>query len=106
MVYLLHRQASRTLNLLSKVKMTVNHSLPCITVKYSNSTYKASHKRNSDKTYRKSTPTDFELTEFDNAKQAAQNLLDSWDIRGGDNGWGIVSAGHCSDSWYFIAQCV
>ena len=85
--------------------MTPNYSLPCLIVKYSNGSYKASHKRNSDKTYRKTTSINHELSDFGNAKQAAQNLLDSWDIKGGSNGWQIVSAGHDSNNWFFIAEC-
>lgn len=79
-------------------------SLPCITVKYlrSNGTYKASHKRDSNKTLRKATAGNSEFTDFENAKEAAINLTKVWEI--GAKDWSVVSAGHDSDNWFFIMQ--
>ena len=82
----------------------VNYSLPCVTVTYSNSSYKATHKRDQDRTFRKTNPTNFELSEFDNAKKAAQDLIDSWELVGSGDGWEITAAGHDADKWYFIAK--
>jgi len=83
----------------------VNYSLPCITVTYSNSSYKATHKRNQEKTFRKTNPTDFDLSEFENAKKTAQDLTKSWELIGnGVKGWEITAAGHDADKWYFIAK--
>ena len=83
----------------------VNYSLPCVTVTYSNSKYKAVHKRDQDRTFRKTNPTDFDLSEYENAKKAAQDLIDSWELIGnGVNGWEIIAAGHDADKWYFIAK--
>ena len=81
-------------------------SLPCIIVKYSrsNGTYKASHKRDSNSTLRKATAGNSELTDFENAKQAALNLTKVWNL--GSQEWAIASAGHDSDNWFFIAQCI
>ena len=84
---------------------SVNYSLPCITVTYSNSKYRAAHKRDQDRTFRKTNPTDFDLSEFENAKKAAQDLTNSWELIGnGVKGWEIVGAGHDADKWYFIAK--
>jgi len=80
----------------------INYSLPCISVTYKNGKYKATHKRNNEKTYRKNKPTDFELSEFMNARTVAEDLINSWDLVSTD-GWEIVSSGHDSDKWYFIA---
>ena len=82
----------------------VNYSLPCITVTYSNSSYKATHKRDQDSTFRKTNSTNFELSEFANAKKAAQDLIDSWELVGSGDGWEITAAGHDADKWYFIAK--
>ena len=82
----------------------VNYSLPCITVTYSNSSYKATHKRDQDRTFRKTNSTNFELSEFANAKKAAQDLIDSWELVGSGDGWEITAAGHDADKWYFIAK--
>ena len=84
----------------------VNYSLPCIVVKYSrtSSTYRASHKRDSNTTLRKSTAGNSDLTDFENAKQAALTLTKVWNF--GSQEWAISSAGHDSDSWFFTAQCV
>ena len=82
----------------------VNYSLPCITVTYSNSSYKATHKRDQDRTFRKTNPTDFSLSEFENAKKAAQDLINSWELVGSGDGWEITAAGHDADRWYFIAK--
>ena len=83
---------------------SANYSLPCITVTYSNSKYRAAHKRDQDRTFRKTNPTDFSLSEFENAKKAAQDLIDSWELVGSGDGWEIVGAGHDADKWYFIAE--
>ena len=82
----------------------VNYSLPCVTVTYSNSSYKATHKRDQDRTFRKTNPTDFSLSEFENAKKAAQDLINSWELVGSGDGWEITAAGHDADRWYFIAK--
>tara|TARA_R100001463_G_scaffold126284_1_gene183916 strand:- start:567 stop:836 length:270 start_codon:yes stop_codon:yes gene_type:complete len=83
----------------------INYSLPCISVSYSNGKYKATHKRNQDKTFRKTNPTDFELSEYENAKKTAQDLTDNWELIGnGVKGWEIKAAGHDADKWYFIAE--
>ncbi len=83
----------------------INYSLPCVVVTYSNGKYKATHKRNEEKTFRKTNPTDFDLSEYENAKKTAQDLIDSWELIGsGVNGWEIVGAGHDADKWYFIAK--
>ena len=83
---------------------SVNYSLPCITVTYSNSSYKAVHKRDQDRTFRKTNPTNFDLSEVGNAKKAAQDLIDSWELVGSGDGWEITAAGHDADKWYFIAK--
>ena len=83
---------------------SANYSLPCITVTYSNSSYKATHKRDQDRTFRKTNSTNFELSEFANAKKAAQDLIDSWELVGSGDGWEITAAGHDADKWYFIAK--
>ena len=83
----------------------INYSLPCVVVTYSNGKYKATHKRNQEKTFRKTNSTDFNLSEFENAKKTAQDLADSWELIGsGVNGWEIIAAGHDADKWYFIAK--
>ena len=82
----------------------VNYSLPCVTVTYSNSKYRAVHKRDQDRTFRKINPTDFSLSEFDNAKKVAQDLIDSWELVGRGDGWEITAAGHDADKWYLIAK--
>ena len=82
----------------------VNYSLPCITVTYSSGKYRAAHKRDQDRTFRKINPTNFELSEFENAKKAAQDLINSWELVGSGDGWEITAAGHDADKWYFIAQ--
>ena len=83
---------------------SANYSLPCITVTYSNSKYRAAHKRDQDRTFRKTNPTDFSLSEFENAKKAAQDLINSWELVGNGDGWEITAAGHDADRWYFIAK--
>ena len=83
---------------------SANYSLPCVTVTYSNSSYKATHKRDQDRTFRKTNPTDFSLSEFENAKKAAQDLINSWELVGSGDGWEITAAGHDADKWYFIAK--
>jgi len=80
----------------------INYSLPCISVTYKNGTYKATHKRNNEKTYRKNKPTDFELSEFMNARTVAEDLINSWDLVSND-GWELIGSGHDADKWYFIA---
>ena len=82
----------------------INCSLPCVTVTYSNGKYKATHKRNQEKTFSKTNPTDFALSEFDNAKKVAQDLTNSWELIGSGDGWEIIGAGHDADKWYFIAK--
>ena len=83
---------------------SANYSLPCITVTYSNSKYRAAHKRDQDRTFRKTNPTDFSLSEFENAKKAAQDLINSGELVGSGDGWEITAAGHDADRWYFIAK--
>ena len=83
---------------------SANYSLPCITVTYSNSKYRAAHKRDQDRTFRKTNSTNFELSEFANAKKAAQDLINSWELVGSGDGWEITAAGHDADRWYFIAK--
>tara|TARA_R100000152_G_scaffold14975_1_gene6913 strand:+ start:895 stop:1161 length:267 start_codon:yes stop_codon:yes gene_type:complete len=83
---------------------SINYSLPCIAVTYSNSSYKAVHKRDQDRTFKRTNPTNFELSEFENAKKAAQDLIDSWELVGSGDGWEIIAAGHDANKWYFIAK--
>jgi len=82
----------------------INYSLPCVVVTYSNGKYKATHKRDQDRTFRKTNSTNIELSEYENAKKTAQDLIDSWELIGSNDGWEIVGAGHDANKWYFIAK--
>ena len=80
--------------------MKTLEQLPCITVTYSNGKYKASHKRDNERTLRKATPTDFGMDSFDNARIAAKKLILSWEFGNAE----IVMAGFDADKWFFMCK--
>ena len=85
---------------LSGHAMKTLEQLPCITVTYSNGKYKASHKRDNERTLRKVTPTDFGMDSFDNARIAAKNLILSWEFGNAE----LVMAGFDADKWFFMCK--
>ena len=77
-----------------------NYSLPCIVTKYKSGNWIATHKRDNDRKFRKALAVDHSLSSFDNAKQAAKELIKSWDLGAAT----VVSSGHDSDNYFFICQ--
>ncbi len=82
---------------------------PCIVTKYLGPTtyrgarVKASHRRDAEVTWSITIPWSYKLSALENHKEAADCLLDKWDLIGD---FVIVNQGYDHNHYYFFADSV
>ena len=93
--------------------MSSNHELkgPCIVTKYMGPTnyrgsrIKATHKRDSEKTWSKTLSWDYKLDSMENHRAAAQALIEAWPFNE-YNKFELKASGFDHNHYYFLAVSI